>query len=45
MDADHREKQDKIKELRALIARASSGIMECRYKGECEFAKACPGTC
>lgn len=45
MDAEHTEKQDKIRELRALVAKAKNGINECRYKTECEFAQACPGTC
>jgi hypothetical protein len=45
MDAEHTEKQDKIRELQALVAKAKKGINECRYKTECEFATACPGTC
>jgi hypothetical protein len=45
MDAEHTEKQDKIRELQAVIARASKGINECRYKTECEFARTCPATC
>lgn len=45
MDAEHTEKQDKIRELQAVVAGARKGINECRYKTECEFASACPATC
>jgi hypothetical protein len=45
MDAEHTEKQDKIRELQAIIAKAKNGIMDCRYKTDCEFARACPGAC
>ena len=45
MDAEDTEKQDKIRELQAVIAAAKKGINECRYKTECEFARACPATC
>jgi hypothetical protein len=45
MDAEDTEKQKKIRELEAVIAKGKQGINECRYKAECEFAKTCPGTC
>jgi hypothetical protein len=45
MDAEDTEQRDKIRELQAVIARAKSGVMDCRYKTDCEFARACPGTC
>jgi hypothetical protein len=45
MDAEDTEKQNKIRELQAVVAKARKGINECRYKAECEFARACPGTC
>src|SRR5579864_7822374 len=45
MDAEHKEKQERIRELQAVIARAKNGINECRYKADCEFARACPATC
>jgi len=45
MDAEDTEKRDKIRELQAVIARAKNGIMDCRYKTDCEFARACPGAC
>ena len=45
MDAEHKEKQDRIKELMAVIAKAKNGVNECRFKDDCEFSRACPGTC
>lgn len=45
MDAEETEKRDKIRELQAVIARAKSGNMDCRYQSDCEFARACPGAC
>lgn len=45
MDAEDTEKAKKIQELQAVVARALSGINDCRYKSECEFARTCPGTC
>jgi hypothetical protein len=45
MDAEDTEKKDRIRELQALVAKAKKGINECRYKGQCEFARACPATC
>jgi hypothetical protein len=45
MDAEETEQQKKIRELQAVVARGLKGINDCRYKGECEFASACPGTC
>jgi hypothetical protein len=45
MDAEHTKKQDRIKELQALVAKAKNGINECRYQADCEFARACPSVC
>ncbi len=45
MDAEETDQQKKILELQAIIAKGLKGINECRYKDECEFACACPGTC
>ena len=45
MDAEDTQKQDKIRELQALVAKGKKGINDCRYKSDCEFARACPGTC
>jgi hypothetical protein len=45
MDAEDTEKQDRIKELQAIVAKGRSGINDCRYQSECEFARACPATC
>jgi hypothetical protein len=45
MDAGETEQQNKIQELQAIIAKGLKGINECRYKTDCEFACACPGTC
>jgi len=45
MDAGETEQQKKIPELQAIIAKGLKGINECRYKSDCEFACACPGTC
>lgn len=45
MDAEETEKAKPIAELQAVVARGKQGINECRYKSECEFACACPGTC
>ena len=45
MDAKDKEKPARIPELQAVVARALSGINECRYKSECEFARTCPATC
>jgi hypothetical protein len=45
MDAEDTEKQKKIRDLQAVVARGKQGINDCRYKSECEFACACPGTC
>lgn len=46
MDAEHTEKQDRIKAMQAVIARAKkNGINECRYQADCEFARACPAIC
>ena len=45
MDAEHTEKQDRIKELRAVVAKSKNGINECRYQADCEFARACPAVC
>lgn len=45
MDAEHTEKQDRIKEMQALVQKAKNGINECRYQADCEFARACPAIC
>lgn len=45
MDAEDTDQQKKIRELQAIIAKGLNGINDCRYKNECEFACACPGTC
>ncbi len=45
MDAEDTEQQKKIRELQEIVAKGLKGINECRYKAECEFACACPGTC
>ena len=45
MDAGETEQKKKIPELQAIIAKGLKGINECRYKTDCEFACACPGTC
>ncbi len=45
MDAEETDQQKKIRELQAIIAKGLKGINECRYKTDCEFARACPGTC
>src|ERR1700674_599464 len=45
MDAEETDQQKKIRELQAIIAKGLKGINDCRYKTECEFAGACPGTC
>jgi len=45
MDAEDTERQNKIRELQAVVAKGLKGINDCRYKSECEFASACPGTC
>lgn len=45
MDAEETERLKKIPELQAIVAKGRQGINECRYKAECEFACACPGTC
>jgi hypothetical protein len=45
MDAEDTQKKDRIQELQALVAKAKKGINECRYKSQCEFARACPATC
>ena len=45
MDAGETDQQKKLPELQAIIAKGLKGINECRYKTDCEFASACPGTC
>jgi len=45
MDAEDTEKQNKIRELLAVVAKGKKGINECRYQTDCEFARTCPGTC
>lgn len=45
MDAEETDQQKKIRELQAIIAKGLKGINECRYQNDCEFARACPGTC
>jgi hypothetical protein len=45
MDAEDTEKENKLADLQAVVARGLSGINDCRYKSECEFARTCPGTC
>jgi len=45
MDAEETHKQNKIRELQAVVAKGLKGINECRYAADCEFARACPGTC
>jgi hypothetical protein len=45
MDAEETDQQKKILELQAIIAKGLKGINDCRYKTDCEFACACPGTC
>jgi hypothetical protein len=45
MDAEETDKQNKIRQLQAVVARGLKGINECRYAAGCEFARACPGTC
>jgi hypothetical protein len=45
MDAEETDKQNKIEELQAVVARGLKGINECRYRDDCEFARSCPGTC
>ncbi|HEV2013739.1 MAG TPA: hypothetical protein VGR77_07635 [Candidatus Dormibacteraeota bacterium] len=45
MDAEDTKKQNKIRELQAVVAKGLKGINECRYQTECEFARTCPGTC
>ena len=45
MDTEDTQKQNKIQELQAVVAKGLKGINECRYKTDCEFASACPGTC
>jgi len=45
MDTEDTEKQNKIRELQAVIAKGLKGINECRYQTDCEFAHECPGTC
>jgi len=45
MDTEDTEKQNKIRELQAVVAKGLKGINECRYQADCEFAHECPGTC
>ena len=45
MDAEETDKQNRIRELQAVVAKGLKGINECRYAADCEFARACPGTC
>jgi hypothetical protein len=45
MDAEDTQKQSKIRELQAVVAKGLKGINECRYQADCEFAHECPGTC
>jgi hypothetical protein len=45
MDTEDTEKQNKIRELQAVVAKGLKGINECRYQTDCEFAHECPGTC
>jgi hypothetical protein len=45
MDAEDTEKQNKIRELQAVVAKGLKGINECRFQTDCEFAHECPGTC
>jgi hypothetical protein len=45
MDAEDTEKQSKIRELQAVVAKGLKGINECRFQTDCEFAHECPGTC
>jgi hypothetical protein len=45
MDAEDTQKQNKIRELQAVVAKGLKGINECRYQTDCEFAHECPGTC
>src|ERR1700694_3600829 len=45
MNAEETDQQKKIRELQAIIAKGLKGINDCRYKTDCEFACACPGTC
>jgi hypothetical protein len=45
MDTEDTQKQNKIQELQAVVAKGLNGINECRYQTDCEFAHECPGTC
>ncbi len=45
MDTEDTQKQNKIQELQAVVAKGLKGINECRFQTECEFAHECPGTC
>lgn len=45
MDTEDTEKQNKIRELQAVVAKGLKGINECRFQTDCEFAHECPGTC
>jgi hypothetical protein len=45
MDTEDTQKQSKIRELQAVVAKGLKGINECRYQTDCEFAHECPGTC
>jgi hypothetical protein len=45
MDAEDTQKQSKIRELQAVVAKGLKGINECRFQTDCEFAHECPGTC
>src|ERR1700693_544240 len=45
MDAEDTQKQNKIRELQAVVAKGLKGINECRFQTDCEFAHECPGTC
>jgi hypothetical protein len=45
MDAEDTDKEKKIRELQAVVAKGKQGINDCRYKDDCEFARSCPGTC
>jgi hypothetical protein len=46
MDAEEdTEKLKKIRELHEIVARGRKGINNCRLKGDCPFARQCPGIC
>jgi hypothetical protein len=46
MDAEEEtEKLKKIRQLQEIIARGRKGINNCSLKGDCPFARQCPGIC